>query len=198
MQCQAGPPPVLIGQCSKKSTMIVAPLRSIFDDDHIKKSLMAMPLFNILVLCGNTPPTDVSIVDCTSYMNRGGKKDTTYILGQFQRKVDEIDVDKKLTDCFFFDGALNVQTAGAILCAMYPRTICFHGEEHVLSLFFSDLSKLKPIQVSSTFLVCLFWFHFLTYFSAACYQVLQALQCFWIWCQPWNICTVYCSSGRFQ
>ncbi len=80
-----------------------------------------------------------------------GKKDATYIMDQFKRKVDEIDVEKKLTDCFLFDGSSNVQTAGAILCATYPCAMCFHGGEHVLSLFFSDLSKLKPIQVSPIF-----------------------------------------------
>ncbi len=32
-----------------------------------------------------------------------------------------------------------------------PPCMCFHGGEHVLSLFFSNLSKIKPIQVSSIF-----------------------------------------------
>lgn len=110
-------------------------------------TIKRMPLLNILVLCGENPPTVVSIVDCSTHMSDGGKKDATYIMDQFRRKVEEIDVDRKLTDCFFFDGASNVQTAGAILCATYPRAMCFHGGEHVLSLFFSDLSKIKPIQV---------------------------------------------------
>ncbi len=79
-----------------------------------------MPLLNIFVLCRNTPPTVVSIIDCTKHMSDEGKKDATYIIDQFRRKVDEIDVDKKLTDCFFFDGASNVKSAGQILCATYP------------------------------------------------------------------------------
>ncbi len=98
------------------------------------------PLLNILLLCGNAPPTVMSIVDCKSHMSDWENKDATYIMGQFQRKVN--------ADCFFFDGATNLQTAGAILCTTYPWAMCFHGQEHVLSLFFSDLSKLKPIQVS--------------------------------------------------
>ncbi len=89
-------------------------------------TIKLMPLLNILVLCVSAPPTVVSIVDCTSHMSDGGKKDATYIMEQFWRKVDEIDFDKKLTDCFFFDGASNVQTAGASLCARYPRAMCFH------------------------------------------------------------------------
>ncbi len=42
-----------------------------------------MPLLNILVLCGSAPPTVVSIVDCTTHMSDGGKKDATYIMEQF-------------------------------------------------------------------------------------------------------------------
>ncbi len=79
-----------------------------------------MPLLNILVLCRNAPPTVVSIVDCTTHMSDGGKKDATYIMGQFQRTVNEINQDRKRNDCFFFDGVSNVQTGGQILCTTYP------------------------------------------------------------------------------
>ncbi len=48
-----------------------------------------MRLLNILVLCSNAPPTVVSIVDCTSHMSDGGRKDATYIMEQFQNKVSE-------------------------------------------------------------------------------------------------------------
>ncbi len=57
------------------------------------------------------PPTIVSIVDCTSHMSDGEKKDATYIMDQFWKKLDEIDIERKLTDCFIFNGASNVQTA---------------------------------------------------------------------------------------
>ncbi len=73
----------------------------------------------------------------------------------------EIDVKRKLTDCFFFNDASNIQTSGAILCTTYPCAMCFHGGEHVLSLIFSYLSKLKPIQVSPLFFACYFQFLFL-------------------------------------
>ncbi len=66
------------------------------------------------------PPTVLSILDCTTHMSDGGKKDTTYIMKQFQRKVNEIDQDRKFFDCSFFDVASKVQTADQILCASYP------------------------------------------------------------------------------
>ncbi len=65
----------------------------------------------------------------------------------FKAKVDEFDPGKTLTDTFFFDGALNVQKAGQILCAHIPQAMCFHGGEHVLSLFFSDLLRISAIKV---------------------------------------------------
>ena len=37
-----------------------------------------------------------------------------------------------------FDGAANVQKAAEALAAFYPRIICTHGSEHVISLFFQD------------------------------------------------------------
>ncbi len=60
-----------------------------------------MPLLNILVICENAPPKVVSIVDCTSHMSDGGKKDATYIMDQVQRKVSEIDLQKTHTVCFY-------------------------------------------------------------------------------------------------
>ncbi len=54
-----------------------------------------MPFLNILVLCGSASWAVVSIIDCTTHMSDGGKKDATYIMEQFWRKVDEIDVDGK-------------------------------------------------------------------------------------------------------
>ncbi len=48
---------------------------------------------------------------------------------------------------FFFDGASNVQKAGQILMAKFPHTFCFPGREHVVSLFFSSIAKIRPIKL---------------------------------------------------
>jgi hypothetical protein len=47
----------------------------------------------------------------------------------------------------FFDGASNVQKAGRLLAAKFPRLWVHHGAEHVASLFFSDISKLWQLQL---------------------------------------------------
>ena len=107
-----------------------------------------MPLMNILAMSGSTPPLTIGIVDCTGHMAAGGKKDATYIADIFEEKLEEYDPNHTLTDIFFFDGASNVQKAGEVLMAKYPRTFCYHGGEHVVSLFFSSIAKIKPIKVS--------------------------------------------------
>ena len=53
-----------------------------------------------------------------------------------------------MVDLFYFDGASNAQKAGRLLVAKYPRALCLHGGEHVISLFFADLAKMSPIRVS--------------------------------------------------
>ena len=50
-------------------------------------------------------------------------------------------------DLCAFDGASNVQKAGAILSTHFPRVTCIHGAEHVVSLFFDDVFKLEHFNV---------------------------------------------------
>ena len=59
---------------------------------------------------------------------------------------------KGCVDLVFFDGASNVQNAGRILQARYPRITVGHGAEHAVSLFFSDVStKIPELVVLSNF-----------------------------------------------
>ena len=55
-------------------------------------------------------------------MADGGKKDAAYISGIFEEKIMEYDPKMSLTDIIFFDGASNVQKAGQVLMAKFPRT----------------------------------------------------------------------------
>jgi hypothetical protein len=106
-----------------------------------------MPLMNILAMSGATPPMMIYIQDCTKHMAEGGKKDASYIVDMFEEKVMEYDSLKICTDVFYFDEASNVQKAGEVLMARFPHSFCFHGGEHVVSLFFSSIAKIKPIKV---------------------------------------------------
>ncbi len=149
-----------------------------------------MPLINMLVMCGNKPPAVISICNCTDHMVEGGKKDTEFIMNLKKKKVDESDPSKVYSNSFFFDGAANVQKAGQILCAHFPQAMCFYGGKHVLSLFFSDLSRLGAFKVS----FCFFNFFYLqhTHFLlATCLESMQTLQYFSQRCQSCNSCSVH-------
>ena len=106
-----------------------------------------MPLINVLAMSANVPPVTVCINDCTDHLQGGGKKDAPYIANLFENNMSEFDNQKTLVDLLYFDGASNVQKAGDILTAKYPRAYCLHGGEHVVSLFFSDVAKLAPVKV---------------------------------------------------
>ncbi len=106
-----------------------------------------MPLLNILCITGEQPPFVLEIEDCTAHMAEGGKKNASYIADLFRDKIEQIDPDGTLLTCVYFDGAKNVQKAGDVITAAYPRAFSFHGGEHVLSLFFSDIARIAQIRV---------------------------------------------------
>jgi hypothetical protein len=114
-----------------------------------------MPLMNILALNGTTAPMTILIHDCTKHMEEGGKKEAQYIAKLFEGKVLEYDPQLLCTDVFYFDGVSNVQKAGKILMAKFPCSFRFHGGEHVVSLFFSSIAKIKPVKVHRAGLSCI-------------------------------------------
>ncbi len=105
-----------------------------------------MPLMNILALNGTTAPMIILIHDCTKHIEEGGKKDARYIAKLFEGKVLEYNPQLLCTDVFYFDGASHVQKAGEILMTKIPCSLCFHGGEHMVSLFFSSTAKIKPVR----------------------------------------------------
>jgi hypothetical protein len=87
------------------------------------------------------------------YKARGGgrEEDALYIAKLFDKKVMEYDPLKTYTGVFYFDGAFNMQKAGDVLMARFPHSFCFHGGEHLVSLFFSSIAKIKPVKVCRVF-----------------------------------------------
>jgi hypothetical protein len=57
-----------------------------------------MPLMNVLAMSGTSPPVTVGIIDCTTHMADGGKKDAEYISGISEEKIMEYDPKMSLTD----------------------------------------------------------------------------------------------------
>ena len=80
-------------------------------------------------------------------MAAGGKKDAGYLAGVMEEEIFKFDPERIHTDVLYFDGAANVQKCGLRLCGLYPRAYLFHGRELVISLFFSDITKIAFIKV---------------------------------------------------
>jgi len=102
------------------------------------------PLLNVLAAGVHNPFALLDIVDCTEHHANGGKKDAHYlahdVIGPLIERMER-HVAKSVghvVDLAFFDGASNVQNAGAILQSIYPRITVGHGAEHVVSLLFLD------------------------------------------------------------
>lgn len=89
----------------------------------------------------------IEIVDCSKHIQNGGKKDASFISSLFRPHIDKMEQEhQNCIDVVYFDGASNVQKAGFVLQAKYPRIVVLHGAEHVISLFFNDVFNLKIIK----------------------------------------------------
>jgi hypothetical protein len=77
----------------------------------------------------------------TDHLVEGGKKDATFIASLFDPWVLRLDPLSTRIDCVFFDGASNIQKAGRLLQAKYPRIHVQTCVAHSVSLFFSDICR---------------------------------------------------------
>ena len=111
-----------------------------------------MALFNVMVLNSNLYPVVTAIGDCTGHLSKDGKKDALFIAGVFSGLLLDFDAEANCVDIFYFDGALNVQKAGAVVEARFPRTVTYHGGKHSVALWFSDLAKIPEIKVCFLFM----------------------------------------------
>jgi hypothetical protein len=114
------------------------------DGATIRKS----PLINILASSIHEPAGCLSIVDCTGHMESDGRKDASYIASLFVPHIKSIEQKvPKSTDLVIFDGASNVQKAGSLIEAQFPHVSVIHGAEHVISLFYSDVFRIREYDV---------------------------------------------------
>ena len=135
--------------CSNQNRVLVGKDANIFGLSWMSDgtTIDCMPLVKNLVMCADLPPMVVYIHDCTDHMAAGGKKDAEYLAGVIEEDIIKFDPECMHTDVSFIDGAANFQKGGLRLCAFYPRSYVFHGGEHVISLFFSDITNIAPIKV---------------------------------------------------
>jgi hypothetical protein len=106
------------------------------------------PLINILASSVHLPVGCLRIVDCTGHLQADGRKDAAYIADLFVPHIREMEkTTPKCTDLVIFDGASNVQKAGQLLQAKFPHISILHGAEHVISLFYNDVFRLKEFDM---------------------------------------------------
>ncbi len=116
------------------------------------------PLINILAASPNNPSALFEIVDCTSQMAIGGKKDVTYLASVVRPYITAIEAHantrhqkhQAVVDLVQYEGANNVQLSGRILARHHPRITVCHGAEHAISLFFKDVFE----SVTSSLFFC--------------------------------------------
>ena len=127
------------------------------DGATVKKA----PLLNILASGVYNSAACMEIVDCSQHMEDGGRKNGKYIANQFHPYIVKCETHTpKVVDLVLFDGASNVQLAGNILNAHFPRISVVHGAKHVMSLFSMTCSRslnykcsLKSADLFTSFLV---------------------------------------------
>ena len=114
------------------------------DAATVKKS----PLINILASSVHLPVGCLRIVDCTGHLESDGTKDAAFIANLFTPHIVEMEKNApKCTDLVIFDGASNVQKAGGLIEAKFPHVSVMHGAEHVISLFYQDIFKLRQFEM---------------------------------------------------
>ena len=95
------------------------------------------------------PAAVLDIVDCSGHVSKGYKKDAAYVAELFLPHMKKLDPKKELFDFVTFDGASNVQKAGLVIQAHFPKVYVTHGAEHVCALVFEDCFKLAPLKLLS-------------------------------------------------
>jgi hypothetical protein len=118
-------------------------------------TIQKVPMMIFLGSSPNNPFALLDIVDCTSEMAKGGKKDAKYIAGLLKPIISRIEETKDpnnqktdhrgVVDLLLFDGAGNVQNAAKLASITYPCITVVHGAEHVVSLFFKDIFTKMPV-----------------------------------------------------
>ena len=119
-------------------------------------TINTVPKINILAASAHNPGCVLDVIDCTTQMGRGGKKDATYISNQMLPLMKKIDPKKELISMIAFDGASNVQKAGEIMEKHFTRATVIHGSEHVVNIIFEKITRCAPFAQYSNFckMVC--------------------------------------------
>ena len=88
----------------------------------------------------------LELVYCQGNLVDFGKKYGTLICYIYFEYMRTIDPDKSITDVVMLDWASNVQLGGYILKNHYPKLTVMCEVEHIISIFFDDVSKIPIVN----------------------------------------------------
>ena len=117
-------------------------LEDLWKDDELFKhgyyldgaTIKTVPFLNVMASGPYNHKAVMDIIDCTDHMAEGGMKDATYVADKMKPTIEK--VGSRNAVLFAFDGAYNVQKAGAMLEVSYPWATTIHAAEHVVALMF--------------------------------------------------------------
>ncbi len=108
-------------------------------------TIVKVPMMNILACLAGNSSCVLDVVDCSDHVAKGNKKDAFFICQQMLPHMQKIDPEKTLFDLIAFDGAANVQKAGALMEQHFPRCTVIVGIEHAVLLLFGKLMAVRPM-----------------------------------------------------
>jgi hypothetical protein len=109
-------------------------------------TIVKTPLMNILASSPNNPSCVLDVVDCSTHMMQGGKKDAWFIVKHMLPIMKKIDPHKDRINVVAFDGASNVQKAANLLKEHFPAITVMQGVEHTISTIMGRWIGLRPIK----------------------------------------------------
>ena len=114
---------------------------------------------NVLCAGVNNPFSILEFLDLSDRCAVGDKKDGGFLVSQYIPSIRKLENHRKsdgkttpgIVDICIFDGASNLQNAGKIMSARFPRITVLHGAEHVMALLFQDVFSGCPeyVQLSN-------------------------------------------------
>ena len=113
-----------------------------------KANVFNMPLINVLTSTYGTNPVVLKLFYCYRHLAGGGKRDAEYIAKIFLPEMERLDPEKNRFYLFIVDRASNIQGTGEFVEAVFPWVHTIHGVEHVLEIFFKDISEITEIKVN--------------------------------------------------
>ena len=110
-------------------------------------TIKGSPIINIIESSFNIPVALLGVKYCPKNLGQGVKNNSTFISVVYKPYLKQYNEKKSRTSLVLFYDSSNIQNSGQILVASYPQITVLHRGKHVLSIFFSKISKFPVIRV---------------------------------------------------